>query len=308
MTLLFNSDAERGAIVSEIFGKAFPDIPVRIGAESVEGPEVRYLVTWTVPADLFARYPNIEIVLSLGAGVDQFDLAVFPTGVKLVRLIDDDLAAMMRDYVCMGVLAAHRNLPEYLSQQRAEVWQPVPVRLASERRIGVLGLGQLGQVVLAALAGFGFPLSGWSRGPRDIPGVRCHSGAEGLDAILRESDILVCLLPLTEETRGILNAALFAKLPEGATLVHAGRGAQLDAPALLAALDSGHLSGAILDVTDPEPLPAGDPIWRHPRVIVTPHVACQTRPQGIARHAVEVVRAHLDGRSVPGQVEADRGY
>ncbi|RWR05064.1 2-hydroxyacid dehydrogenase [Paenirhodobacter populi] len=308
MTLLFNSDATRGTIFADILRTAFPDIPVRIGADSVAGPEVRYLMTWTAPADLFTRYPNVEVIFSLGAGVDQFDLRSFPPGVQLVRLVDEDLAAMMRDYVCMGVLAAHRNLPEYLGQQRDEVWRALPVKLAPERRVGVLGLGQLGQAVLAALASFGFRLSGWSRSPREIAGVRCHSGAEGLDAILRESDILVCLLPLTAETRGILNADLFAKLPEGAALVHAGRGAQLDPQALREALDSGRLSGAILDVTTREPLPPGDPLWHHPRVIVTPHIACQTRPEVMARHTITVLRAHREGRPLPGLVESGRGY
>lgn len=308
MTLLFNSDPTRGAIFAEIFGAAFPGIPVRIGADSVAGPEVRYLVTWQAPPDLFTRYPNLELVLSLGAGVDQFDLAAFPPHVQLVRLVDEDFASMMRDYACMAVLACHRNLPEYAGQQRAEVWREVPVRLAAERRVGVLGLGHLGLAVTAALAGFGFPLSGWSRSPRSVKGLRCLSGPTGLATILAQSDIIVCLLPLTEETRGILNADLFARLPQGASLVHAGRGAQLDPDALLAALDSGHLASAILDVTEPEPLRPGDPLWRHPRVIITPHVACQTRPQSLARHAISVLRAHQAGQPLPGRVESTRGY
>ncbi|HEY0276296.1 MAG TPA: NAD(P)-dependent oxidoreductase, partial [Paenirhodobacter sp.] len=171
MTLLFNSDAARGAIFTKIFCAAFPDIPVRVGAASVDGPEVKYLLTWTFTPEMLHRYPNLEIVFSLGAGVDQFDVSTFPPGVRLVRLIDEDLSAMMREYACMGVLAAHRDLPAYLAQQRAEVWQPVPLHLAQERRVGVLGLGELGQTVLTALAGFGFALSGWARSPRDLPGV-----------------------------------------------------------------------------------------------------------------------------------------
>lgn len=308
MTLLFNSDARRGAIIAGIFGETFPDIPVRIGLDSVEGPEVRYLITWTAIPDMVARFPNLEVVFSLGAGVDQFDLSAFPPGLPLVRLIDEDLSLMMRDYACMGVLAAHRDIPRYLAQQRAEIWQPQPVVRACDRRIGVLGLGELGRTVLDALSGFGFQLSGWSRSPRKIAGVSCHSGAEGLDAMLAQSEILVCLLPLTEETRGILNAGLFAKLPKGAALVHVGRGGHLDPKALREALDSGQLSGAVLDVTHPEPLPAGDPLWQDPRVIVTPHIACQTRPERLARHAVEVVRAHRAGLPLPGLVETGRGY
>lgn len=308
MTLLFNSDSARGAKFAEVFGATFPEIPVRIGTGGLREPDVRYLVTWEAPADMLDRYPNIEVVISMGAGVDQFDLSAFPTGVKLVRLVDEELASMMRDYVCMAVLGCHRNLPEYVGQQRGEVWHELPVRLASDRRVGVLGLGQLGLGVARALAPFDFPLSGWSRSEHQVPGLRCLSGSLGLEMILRDSDILVCLLPLTPATRGILNADLFAKLPRGAALVHVGRGAQLDPQALRDALDAGHLASAILDVTNPEPLPPGDLLWHHPRVIVTPHVACQTRPQGLARHAINVVRAHLDGRHLPGLVQACRGY
>lgn len=308
MTVLFNADAARGEVLAAGLAGAFPDLPVKIGLDAVEGPEVNYLVTWQMVPGLFDRFPNLKIVFSLGAGVDQFDVGTFPAGVRLVRLVDPALASMMRDYVCMAVLAAHRDLPAYLGQQRAETWAPLPVRLAQERRVGVLGLGQLGQAVLGALAPFGFALSGWSRSPREIAGVRCHAGADGLDAILAESDILVCLLPLTPETGGILNAGLFAKLPAGATLVHVGRGAQLDPRALRAALDSGHLAGAILDVTAPEPLPPGDPLWQHPHVIVTPHIACQTRADALARHMIEVLHAEAAGRPLPGVVEAGRGY
>lgn len=308
MTLLFNSDPARGAIFAELLGAACPEIPVRIGADSVAGPEVRYLVTWQAPPDLFTRYPNLELVLSLGAGVDQFDLSAFPPQVRPVRLVDADFASMMRDYACMAVLACHRNLPEYVGQQRAELWQELPVRLAAERRVGVLGLGHLGLAVTSALASFGFPLSAWSRSARTVPGLRCLSGPSGLETILRETDILVCLLPLTAETRGILNADLFARLPRGASLVHVGRGAQLDPTALRHALDTGHLSSAMLDVTNPEPLTPGDPLWQHPRVIVTPHVACQTRPESLARHAINVLQAHQRGQPLPGLVERTRAY
>lgn len=308
MTVLFNADDARGKIIEELIAKNRPDLPVVIGIDNASGPEVRYIMTWKAIPDMATRFPNLEIVFSLGAGVDQFDAASFPEGVKLVRLIDPDLSSMMRDYVCMGVLAVLRDLPAYLEQQRNEIWHDLPGRLAKECRVGVLGLGALGQAVLTALSGFDFALSGWSRSAHDIAGVRCYSGEDGLHEMLAESDILVCLLPLTDETRGILNADLFARLPKGAALVHAGRGGHLDAGALIAALDSGHLSGAVLDVTNPEPLPQGDPLWRHPRVILTPHVASQTRAESMARHLLDVLDCQSAGRALPGLVEAGRGY
>lgn len=309
MALLYLSSPDRANVWRPYFQKEMPELPFIEGAEAVIDPaEIRYVATWIAPDDLAKRYPNLEMVLSVGAGVDQFDFGSLPERVKVVRMMTPGISGMMRDYVALGVMALHRDLPRYIRQQQKREWSAGAVQLARRRRVGVMGLGQLGRAALEALKPFGFPLAGWARSKREIDGIETFAGIEELPLFLERTDILICLLPLTPETTHILNAGVFAALPEGAGLVHAGRGGHLDHDALVSALDSGSMGGAVLDVTEPEPLPKDHPFWSHPKVILTPHVATITDFEEGATCAVQSIRAHCDGGEIPGLVDRDAGY
>lgn len=308
MTFLYKSDPVRGAEWAELFARKAPDVPFRIWPDIGDPESVRYLAAWLPPEDISELFPNLEVLFSVGAGIDQFDLSVLPPELPIVRMTEPGITAGMVEYATMAVLGLHRDLPAYIDQQHRRLWQPIRVQPASKRRVGVLGLGLLGRAVLAQLSAFGFQLNGWSRSRHAIEGVDCYAGQEELPAMLAATDILVCLLPLTDETRGVLNVGLFAGLPRGASLVHVGRGPQLDSAALLSALDGGHLSAAVLDVTDPEPLPEDHPFWSHPKVMLTPHIASMTQPETAVDLVLENISRHRAGQPLIGLVNRERGY
>lgn len=307
MTFLINASPEWGRIFQSAFSEHLPEVAFSMDPAGVDAKSVRYLMTWTVP-DRLERFCNLEILFSSGAGVDQFPLRRLLPPTRVVRMVEDGLTCMMQEFVTMAVLALHRDVPTYLEQQNKHLWRKLPLRPARKRTIGVMGLGVMGTAVLQSLKPFGFSLRGWSRSPRTIDDVTCFAGSEALPGFLEDCDILVCLLPLTEETAGVLNAELFAALPRGASLVQVGRGGHADPQALLDALDSGRLSGAFVDVTSPEPLPSGHPLWSHPRVILTPHIASDTLAEPAAHAVIDNLRRHLAGQSMPGLVDRKRGY
>jgi glyoxylate/hydroxypyruvate reductase len=307
VTFLYKAEPVRGAAWARIFAERLPDMPFRIWPDIGRPEEIRYMAAWMPPED-FTQFPNLEILFSVAAGVDQLDLPAIPPHLPLVRMIEPGLEAGMVEFATMAVLALHRGMPLYLGRQREAVWEAERVKLAAETRVGVMGLGVLGRAVLDRLATFGFPLAGWSRSPRDIPGVACHAGLVSLPEFLAGCDILICLLPLTVETRGILDARLFAALPSGAGVVNLGRGGHLVAEDLLAWLARDPLSAAILDVTEPEPLPADHPFWLHPRIWLTPHIASTTRADSGADAIIANLERWMRGETPLGLIDRARGY
>jgi glyoxylate/hydroxypyruvate reductase A len=305
---VYKGDAVRGEQWRALFAEEAPDIDFRLWPETGDPAEVRWLASWQAPSELIAEFPNLEALFSLGAGVDQFNLVQLPEQVSLVRLVDPGIIAGIVEYAIFAVLALHRDIPRYLQDQREGVWRERKLTPAAERRVGVLGLGELGRAVLEALGPFGFKLHGWSRSAKTLDGVECFCGEGGLDALLARADILVCLLPLTPDTRGIINREAFAKLPAGARLVNLGRGGHVVQDDLLAALDEGRVSAAVLDVASPEPLPPGHPFYSDPRIILTPHIAAMTHPQSAARVVIANLRRAQAGLPFEGLVPLDRGY
>ena len=308
MTFLYKADPARGKVWARLFAERAPHLPFKIWPDVGDPEQVRYLAAWQPPDDPTRTLPNLEVLFSVGAGVDQFDLSGIAAHVPVVRMIEPGIVEGMVEYATHAVLTIHRDFFVYAAQQQQVCWRDLPVRSASSCRVGVLGLGMLGTAVLERLRLFGYACAGWSRSEHRIEGVECYAGDSALDAFLARTDILVCLLPLTPATRHMLDARLLGKLPRGASLVQTGRGAHLVQDDLLQLLDDGHVRYALLDVTTPEPLPREHPFWRHPGIRITPHIASATRPETAVESVLDNLRRHQAGLPMIGQIDRHRGY
>lgn len=311
MALLFTSkyddpEAWRAAMAENLPGEAFRVWPQETG----DPRDIEFALAWGPKRGELARFPNLKAIFSLGAGVEHlFRDPDLPTGIPVVRLVDPGLTLRMTEYVVHWVLHFHRGFHAYAQSQRRGEWKQRPAPpLPEKRRVGVLGLGVLGCDAAQTLAALGFDVAGWSRSPKDLDGVRCFYGADAFHPFLSEQDIAVCLLPLTDETRGIIDRRALAALPRGACLINAGRGPQVVEQDLLDALDTGHLDSAALDVFEIEPLRDGHPIWTHPKVTVTPHIASQTSPDTAAPEIAANIRRIRAGDAPYPIAERIKGY
>jgi glyoxylate/hydroxypyruvate reductase A len=283
---------------------------VLYGKEQYVPAEIDYYVGFRSPHGLFKTLTRLKAVFSLGAGVDGFLRdAEFPRHLPLVRFVDPTLQREMAQYVLMHVLMIHRQQRAFDALQAQSVWhQHMLAKPSRELQIGILGMGDIGEVTAARLLMFDFQVSGWSRSRKQIAGVKNYAGKDELGAFLAHCDILVCMLPLTPQTEGILDAGLFAQLPRGAWVINVARGGHLSEADLVAALDCGQLGGAVLDVFRTEPLPPDSPLWKHPKITVTPHIAGITDPRNAAAFVADCVARAERGEPFVHQVDVAKGY
>ena len=267
-----------------------------------------YAVVWKPSQQLLDEQSGLKAIFNTGAGVDALVQLKLPAGVPVVRLDDAGMSVQMAEYVCHAVIRHYREFAGYEADMASGKWSFRKPRPRADFPVGILGLGVLGERVARALAHFEFPVNGWSRSAKALDGVQCFAGANSLDAFLAASRVLVCLLPLTPDTRDIMNQAHLSRLRPGGYVINVARGAHLVDEDLLGLLDSGHLAGATLDVFRTEPLPAGHPFWGHPKITLTPHTSARTlRSESIAQIAGKIAALER-GEPVAGLVDLQRGY
>jgi glyoxylate/hydroxypyruvate reductase A len=311
--LLHLSDVDE-ALWADRFRKALPEVAVYRRGDGFDPADIDYIFVWKPQPDAFEGLSGLKAVFSLGAGVDALlRHPRLPRHLPLVRYADDELSQKMTDYVVANVSMHHRALSRFRADQRARRWTQYYPPQSSTTQVGIMGLGVLGQHAAERLGALGFSLRGWSRSPKTIAGMSCFAGWEAFDEFLSGTDILVCLLPLTEDTRGILNTKTFAKLrrdglKDGPVIVNAARGGHQVEADIARALTEGTLAAASLDVFEVEPLPAESPLWDIETCYITPHIAAISDQESGARYFAQAIADHIAGRPLKNVVDLSRGY
>ena len=275
----------------------------------IDPASVHYAVVWQPRKGDIARFPNLKAIVSIGAGIDHVlaDTGL-PQGIPIIRTVGRDLTQRMQEYVALHVLRHHRDMPRQLQAKIERDWHSIVVPVAPNRIVGVMGLGNLGAAAARVLAQIGFATRGWSKSPKNIEGIDTFIGEKELGPFLNGCEILVNLLPLTPETKGILNAALFAQLPSGASVINCARGRHLVEEDLLAAIERGQIKQSTLDVFHQEPLPPEHPFWSHSAITVTPHIASRIDAETGARLIAENLKIFDATGTCPDVTDAARGY
>lgn len=307
--LLHRSDHDTAGWLGD-FAALLPEASVELWREGQKAAPCDYAVVWMPPPAMLPELAEVKAVFNTGAGVDALLKvgAALPPHVPLVRLGDAGMGLQMAEYVTHAVLRYFRRFDEYEAQARNGQWRPLAPHRKEDFSIGVLGMGVLGRRVLEALARFGFPLRGWSRTEKHLPGVACFAGADGLDEFLRGTRVLVCMLPLTPDTANLLDRSRLASLLPYAYLINVARGAHVAEPDLLTLIKSGHIAAATLDVFRNEPLPTQHPFWQERRITITPHIAALTLRRESVEQIAHKIRLLEAGQPVADVVDRARGY
>lgn len=307
--ILFRSENDSPEEWAERLEERIPGLDFRIWPDVGDPDDIQFALVWKLPSGALSGLPNLRTICSLGQGVDHiFADPDLPEGPRVMRIVDPWMGRAMAEWVLLNVLRFHRLLPEYEALQAAHEWKPMACPETSKRRVGILGMGELGNEAAESLISLGFDVSGWSRTEKSIFGVTSYFGADQLDGFLARADILVCLLPLTDETKDIIDADLLAKLPKGAQVINGGRGGHVVDEDLIAALDSGHIAGAALDVFRIEPLPPEHVFWGHPKVLVWPHVSAPTNADSGADQIADAIHKTFAGEAPDNLVDRARQY
>ncbi len=306
MSVLVISPGRDPAPWVEALKKEYPGINVYAYPEEHDPEEIEYVISWKHPRGIFKHYPNLKVIASMGAGVDHITCdPEIPKNVVITRIIDDQLCVDMSDFVLALVTDHLRNISFHHNNH---TWEPIQYKRIEEEYIGIMGLGIMGSAVAQTLLKNRFNVSGWAKTPKKLAGINTYSGEEQLEKFLNRSTILICLLPLTQETENILKKELFEKLPKGAYIINVARGQHLVEFDLLEMIDKGQLSGASLDVFRIEPLPQEHPFWNHPKIKITPHIASITNPHKVVHQLIDNYRRMEEGKELKNTIERKLGY
>jgi glyoxylate/hydroxypyruvate reductase A len=286
--------------------QALPD--ARVSAWAPGAPPADHAIVWAPPQQFIDEQTALQTLFNIGAGVDALLQLKLPPSLKVVRLDDAGMSVQMAEYVCHAVIRHFREFDGYDADTAAGKWSYRKPRSRADFAVGVMGLGVLGERVAKALQVFEFPVNGYSRSAKDLPGIRCFSGAQGLPDFLAATRVLVNLMPLTPETENILNQGTLSQLQAGGYVINVARGKHLVEEDLIALIDNGHLAGATLDVFRTEPLPADHPFWQHPKITVTPHTSARTLREESIAQIVGKMQALQRGEPIRGVVDHQRGY